>query len=78
MRLIFDIETDGLNPSVVWVLCAMDEQGVETTLQMPTKADVEALLKDVTEVVGHNIISFDVPALEKVLGVSFDGIKLTD
>jgi len=78
MRLIFDIETDGLNPSVVWVLCAMDEHGVETTLQMPTKADVEALLKDVTEVVGHNIISFDVPALEKVLGVSFDGIKLTD
>ena len=78
MKLIFDIETDGLKPTKVWCLCAVDENGTRYSLEMPTKADVNALLSGVTEVIGHNIIAYDVPALERILGVSFEGIKITD
>ena len=77
MKLIFDIETDGLKPSVVWVICAIKDD-VMVTLEMPSKADVESLLEGVTEVIGHNIIGYDIPALEKILGVSFDNVKVTD
>ena len=27
MKLVFDIETDGLNPTVIWCLVAMDDKG---------------------------------------------------
>src|SRR5210317_605115 len=77
MKLIFDIETDGLNPSIIWVICAIKDDK-EVTIEMPTKADIELLLEGVTEVIGHNIIGYDIPAVERLLGVSFDNIKITD
>jgi DNA polymerase-1 len=77
MKLIFDIETDGLKPTIIWVICAIKD-GKEVTIEMPTKAAIEQLLEGVTEVIGHNIIAYDIPAVEKLLGVSFNNIKITD
>jgi hypothetical protein len=77
VKLIFDIETDGLNPSIIWVICAIKDDK-EVTIEMPTKSAVELLLEGVTEVIGHNIIGYDIPAVERLLGVSFDNIKITD
>ena len=77
MKLIFDIETDGLKPTIIWVICAIKD-GKEVTIEMPTKAAIEQLLEGVTEVIGHNIIAYDIPAIEKLLGVSFNNVKITD
>ena len=77
MKLIFDIETDGLKPTKVWCICGIKDNEMQT-LEMPTKADFEKMLEGVTEVIGHNIMAYDVPALENILGVSFEGIKITD
>jgi DNA polymerase-1 len=77
MKLIFDIETDGLQPTIIWVICAIKD-GKEVTIEMPTKDAMEQLLEGVTEVIGHNIIAYDIPAVEKLLGVSFNNIKITD
>lgn len=77
MQLIFDIETNGLRPSVIWCLCALKD-GNMVTLENPTKKDVEGLLDGVTEVIGHNIINYDIPVVERILGVSFQGYKVTD
>jgi DNA polymerase-1 len=77
MKLIFDIETDGLKPTIIWVICAIKD-GKEVTIEMPTKAAIEKLLEGVTEVIGHNIIAYDIPAIEKLLGVSFNNVKITD
>ena len=77
MKLIFDIETDGLKPTIIWVICAIKD-GKEVTIEMPTKATMEQLLEGVTEVIGHNIIAYDIPAVEKLLGVSFNNVKITD
>jgi len=78
MKLIFDIETDGLDPTVIWCLCGKIGDD-EFTIQRPRKCDIELLLYNgVTEVIGHNIIAYDIPAIEKLLGVSFDNVKITD
>lgn len=76
MRCIWDIETDGLKPSVIWCLCAIKGDKMYT-LEMPTKEMVEELFADVTEHVGHNLINYDIPAVEKLLDVSING-KISD
>jgi len=71
MRLIFDIETNGLNPSVIWCICAI--KGDEMiTIEMPDKQTWECLMEGVTEVVGHNIIRYDIPVVERLLDVSIE------
>ena len=77
MQLIFDIETNGLRPSIIWCLCALKD-GEMVTLEKPTKGDVQKLLEGVTEVIGHNIINYDIPVVQRLLGVSFEGLKVTD
>jgi DNA polymerase-1 len=77
VKLIFDIETDGLKPTKIWVICGIKDDTM-VTLEHPTKADVEQMLEGVTEVIGHNIIGYDIPAIERLLGVSFDNVKITD
>ena len=72
MRCIWDIETDGLKPNVIWCLCAIKDDKMYT-LEMPTKEMVEELFADVTEHVGHNIINYDIPAVERILGVNITG-----
>lgn len=76
MRCVWDIETDGLKPSIIWCLCAIKGDKMYT-LEMPTKEMVEELFSDVTEHVGHNIINYDIPAVERLLGVSIKG-QITD
>ena len=76
MRCIWDIETDGLKPTVIWCLCAIKDDKMYT-LEMPTKEMVEELFADVTEHVGHNLINYDIPAVERLLGVNVSG-KVTD
>ena len=72
MRCIWDIETDGLKPNVIWCLCAIKDDKMYT-LEMPTKEMVEELFADVTEHVGHNIINYDIPAVKRILGVNITG-----
>lgn len=48
MRCIWDIETDGLKPNVIWCLCAIKDDKMYT-LEMPTKEMVEELFADVTD-----------------------------
>jgi DNA polymerase-1 len=72
VRCIWDIETDGLKPSVIWCLCAIKGDKMYT-LEMPTKEMVEELFADVTEHVGHNLINYDIPAVERLLGVKVTG-----
>jgi DNA polymerase-1 len=72
MRCVWDIETDGLKPTVIWCLCAIKDDKMYT-LEMPTKEMVEELFADVTEHVGHNLINYDIPAVERLLGVQITG-----
>ena len=78
-RLIFDIETNGLAPTKVWCIITKDiDTGVISSYvegQWPT---FNIAIAQAQEVIGHNIIGYDIPACEKLLGTDFSACKVTD
>jgi DNA polymerase-1 len=78
-RLIFDIETDGLAPTKVWCIVTLNIDSGEYTTY--TEGQYDLFNKAITladEVLGHNIIGYDIPACEKLLGTDFSACKITD
>lgn len=74
MRLIFDIETDGLLDDVTKVHCLVTEDIDTGESWSFTPRNIENgidLLRKATLLVGHNVITFDLPVLKKVYGVEF-------
>ena len=77
-QIVFDIEANGLKPTKVWVIVACDLSNQETVVfSGDTLQDFNAYIKD-AEVIGHNIIGYDVPVLERLLGTDFSSCKITD
>ena len=69
-----DIETDGLNPTVIWCIALQD---VHDNQIITFHGDTLNLFKPFIEseamtLVFHNGIAFDVPVLERLLGIVFD------
>ena len=68
--LIFDIETDGLNATKIWCI---------TILNLETKKILSyykdsinqglEILKNAKELIGHNIIGFDIPVIKKLYNI---------
>lgn len=79
MKLVFDIETDGLESNVVWCLVAQDVDSNQVWSYGPD--DIEegvALLDKAEELSGHNIIGFDIPVLEKLTSFKLGNQKVVD
>ena len=77
-QVVFDIEANGLKPTKVWVIVACDLANRETIVfSGDTLQDFNAYIKD-AEVIGHNIIGYDIPVLERLLGTDFSSCKVTD
>ena len=77
-KLIFDLEADGLDPTQIWVVCA-HKLGSPTEPFVFKDADMfQEYVDSVDEVIGHNIIGYDVPVLERLWGIDFSGKKITD
>jgi len=78
-QLIFDIETDDLKATKVWCICAIDIDTDEEFVFGPDKLqEGYTFLHSADKLVGHNIIGFDIPMVEKFSGLSFKDIKLVD
>lgn len=72
--LIFDIEGNSLKPDIIWCLAAMTPKGVRST------TDYEKMKQKLLEapiIIGHNITRFDVPVLERILGIKIKA-KIVD
>jgi len=80
-KIIFDLEADGLNPTKIWVLIAkvLGKHGRYKQFYRDDVANFSDWLRDVgaDEIIGHNIIGFDIPVLKKLHNFSFNG-KITD
>lgn len=78
-RCIFDIETDGLLDTVSKLHCIaiMDADTGELQSYHDNVSEPLKLLNQAEEIIGHNIICFDLPVLEKLFGFTRYG-KLTD
>ncbi len=70
-KLFIDIETDGLDPTRVW--CIVVDDGDTVTKFTPDKVDqFPRWLENQDDyfIVGHNILEFDVPVLNRLLGMT--------
>ena len=81
MKAVVDIETN-LAHDTIWCasICLMDENNRPSTIGTSTCAEsFMENMKGVTEIIGHNIISFDLPVLERVWGYTPPaGTTITD
>jgi DNA polymerase I-like protein with 3'-5' exonuclease and polymerase domains len=69
MQLVFDIETNGLLPDVntLHVCCTYDLDTKEEWYSTDPD-EILSHLSKATHLIGHNIIDYDLPALEKLTG----------
>ena len=80
-EIVFDIETNGLDPSKVWLVWAYERDTKEFVLfSGATVSNFSQYIKDMGEckVIGHNIIAFDIPVCEKLLGTDFSKCEVVD
>ena len=80
-QIVFDIEANGLDPDTVWCIIAYERHTKE---YIEWSGDDLFSFKDwieeqdELEVIGHNIIGYDIPVLEELLNVDFSKCKITD
>ena len=79
MNLVFDIETDGLDASVIWCIVAKDIDTNKVYSYPPEKIDEGLELLEKSKIlIGHNIVGFDIPVLQKLTDISFKDKKIID
>lgn len=70
---VFDIECDGLKPTKIHCI-SVNTKGVKST---PSYDNMRKFFLEAKVLVGHNIIRFDIPAVERLLGIKITA-KLVD
>lgn len=65
--IVFDIETDGLNANLIHCLSYLENGKMTTLFQYEDM--ISFLKKDDITLVGHNIIRYDIPTLERLLKI---------
>ena len=84
MRLVYDIETDGLDATLIWVLIAydMDTQMIYKFSDHDNLhgsiADGVRLLEKAELLIGHNIIGFDNRIIDRLYGTDLQSKRIHD
>ena len=67
---VFDIETNGLNPTKIWCASLLDVDTKEQFNYGPDALD-KALdsLQNADKLIGHNILGFDIPVIKNLTGI---------
>ena len=79
MDLVFDIETDDLHATKVWCIVAQNPDSGEIFKFPPSKLEEGyQFLTTADRLIGHNIIGFDIPMVEKFGNVDLSGKKIID
>ena len=79
MDLVFDIETDDLKATKIWCLVAQDMDSGKIYKFPPEKlSEGYEMLSNADTLIGHNIIGFDIPMVEKFGGVDLSKIPVID
>lgn len=78
-NLVFDIEADGLNPTKIFCIVAMDVDTKDVfTFDNTQLQEGYDMLMSATKLIGHNIIGYDIPAVERIAGVDLSKSKAVD
>jgi len=73
--IYLDIETDGLNPTKIWMAVTRHDGGV---LVHYTPDTLQEALQGSEKVIGHNLIGYDLPVLKSLWGVSVAPDRVMD
>ena len=76
MKIAFDIETDGLNPTIIYCIAAkvIGQDVTEFWTPETVKFFPAWLVEiDADTLIGHNIVGFDLPVMKKLLGFDWWG-----
>ena len=79
--IVFDIESDGLLDEITKIHCiaCKDIVSKEEVQFTPDSLDGFAKYIDSVQcVIGHNVVSFDIPAIKKILGIDLSSKKIVD
>ena len=71
-KIVFDIEADGLHPNNVWCIVAKELDGKIHTFDNTQIDEGIKFLQEADTLIGHNIIGYDIPVLEKLYDVKFN------
>ena len=79
MNLLFDIETDGIKPTMVHCIVVLNVDTEELHRFDPlTITEGIKLLQKATKLIGHNILCYDIPVIKNLLGVDLSDKKIID
>ena len=67
---IFDIETDGFNPTKIHVVSWINEEG--TIQSTHDYDDMRTFFLNADTLIGHNIVRYDIPVVERILDIKID------
>jgi len=81
-QFVLDIEANGLDPDTVWCIVVQQLGGHDDPLTWSGDRIPEFItwlqLQNECELIGHNLIGYDIPVLEKLLSADFSKCKITD
>ena len=83
-NLVWDIEGDGLHPSVIWCAVTMDTVTKEIRQysnhdpKLPPISEFIMALEAADTWIGHNIIRWDIPQLKRLWGLDDSKVKIID
>ena len=76
-QIVLDIEANGLNPDKIWCIVTQEVISGDTVCYGPNELN-NFSIEGVDEIIGHNILGYDIPVLERLLSIDFSGVRLTD
>ena len=76
-RTTLDIETDGLEASKIWVVVCQDIDSKAVNI-FQDRVNLIRYLKRYKTIVGHNVLSFDIPVLNKLWGINISRERIVD
>jgi DNA polymerase-1 len=77
-KIVFDIETNGLEPTLIWCVAVREVSTAKELVFTSEVAFKDYFYSEQMEIIGHNIIGYDIPALKKLWNVDFTDKKVTD
>lgn len=77
MRLVLDIEADGLNPTKIWCVVTKDIDNGKITIHTD-RDTLESQIQNARLIIAHFGIEYDFPVLSKLWNINFEGIELRD
>ena len=77
-KIVFDIECDSLKPSKIHCIVAKEINGEVYKFPPHKLEEGVKFLQSAETLIGHNILSYDIPVIKKIMGVDLMHKKIED